>query len=167
MFVTNISNDMAVDIKQLRIGSHVEVNGVRARVIELVEKHLHNQPWAMYAATIGGEYRTCGGPLQDAEPIPITPEMLVELGFVKRNCCDNNKAYYIDATSAGRMENNRLVVPQIELLDYSKIGNPELWEVKILSTDNGFTVENKTTVRFLHKLEAFIYLTLGKELIEE
>lgn len=141
------------------------MNGVRARVIELVEKHQHNQPWAMYAATIDGEYRTCGGFLQDAEPIAIKPELLVELGFVKRNRYDNNKAYFIDATSAERMENNRLVVPQIELLDYSEIGRPELWEVKILTTDKRFTIEHKTTICFLHELENFIYLTLGKELI--
>lgn len=158
---------MTVDIKQLRIGSHVEVNGVRARVIELVEKHLQNQPWAMYAATIDGEYRTCGGFLRDAEPIAITSELLVELGFVKRNRCDNNKTYYIDAASAEQMEKTRLVIPQIELLDYSEIGHPELWEVKILSIDNGFAVDHKTTVRYLHELENFIYLTLGKELIEE
>jgi hypothetical protein len=158
---------MAVDIKQLRIGSHVEVNGVRARVIELVEKHLENQPWAMLGATICGGYQTCGVFLQGAEPISITPELLVELGFVKRNRYDNNKAYYIDAASAERMENNRLVIPQIELLDYSEIGNPELWEVKILSTDKGFTVEHKTTVCFLHEFEAFTYITLGKELIKE
>ena len=143
------------------------MSGVRARVIELVEKHLNNQPWAMYAATIDGEYRTCGGFLQDAEPIAITPELLVELGFVKRNRCDNNKTYYIDAASAERMEDNRLVIPQIELLDYSEIGNPKLWEVKILSTDKGFAVEHKITVRYLHELENFICLTLGKELIEE
>lgn len=75
--------------------------------------------------------------------------------------------YYIDAASAKRMERTRLVVPQIEIQNYSVIGNPELWEIKILSTDNNFAVDNKITVRYLNELEGFVYLTIGKELIDD
>ena len=149
-----------IDIKQLRIGAHVEVNGVRRAVFGLGcgrVSYLPHPTSCVVLSVLASEIN----------PIPITPELLVELGFVKRNRCDNNKTYYIDAASAEQMEKTRLVIPQIELLDYSEIGNPELWEVKILSTDNGFAVEHKITVSFLHNLEAFIFLTLGKELIEE
>lgn len=145
MFVTNISNDMAVDIKQLRIGAHVEVNGVRARVIELVEKHLHNQPWAMYAATIDGEYRTCGGFLQDAEPIPITPELLVELGFEKTPDVNIWRKQYSQSILILRRHNH------------------EQWSCSVWQDGGCRAVMNFCR---LHQFEYIIYLTLGKELIE-
>lgn len=136
---------MAVDIKQLRIGAHVEVNGVRARVIELVEKHLHNEPWAMYAATIDGEYRTCGGFLQDAEPIAITPELLVELGF--------------EIYSGSQIRINE----RMRSVTLSPLDNGE-WHVRHITPTYKW---QSLIVRHLNELENFIYLTLGKELIEE
>ena len=137
---------MAVDIKQLRIGSHVEVNGARARVIELVEKHLQNQPWAMYAATIDGEYRTCGAFLQGAEPIPITPELLVELG------CERTPNVNI-----WRKKHEKSIIIFRRLSDITRY-SCEIWQEGCRAVAN---------FRYLHEAEQLVYLTLGKELIEE
>lgn len=143
---------MAVDIKQLRVGSHVEVNGVRARVIELVEKHLYNLPWAMYAATIDGEYRTCGGFLQNAEPIAITPELLVEFGFVYHKY-DNCKLWEMEFKDGFHSHLN------LEYDDERNCFNLNCWDCKELVVD--------IHCEFLHELENWVYLVYGKALIEE
>lgn len=64
---------MAVDIKQLRVGSHISINGVRVEVESLQ----------------GGDMVGCITPDNDwfateswrFEPIPITSDLLTELGF--------------------------------------------------------------------------------------
>lgn len=64
---------MAVDVKQLRIGSHIAINGKRERVRGLDEDNgLIVRFPAEYVLT------------SEAEPIAITPELLKELGFKYR-----------------------------------------------------------------------------------
>lgn len=72
---------MAVDVKQLRIGSHVELKGKRGRI-------LYVSP--------GGDFMNCGihttddrglsanyhvSGFEQIHPIPLTPALLKELGF--------------------------------------------------------------------------------------
>lgn len=74
---------MAVDIKQLRIGSHVEYEGKRVRIKGLT-------PGCLFDCTIETTDKF-GLPtlyvledgIKDLRPIPITPELLKELGFEK------------------------------------------------------------------------------------
>lgn len=66
---------MAVDIKSLRIGSHVMWNGKRRKVDAITEDsiafRIADTEQKMYdSATI-----------ESVEPIAITPELLTELGF--------------------------------------------------------------------------------------
>lgn len=61
---------MAVDIKTLRIGSHILVNGKRERVRGLDEDN-------GLIIRFPAEYVLAS----EAEPIAITPELLKELGF--------------------------------------------------------------------------------------
>lgn len=61
---------MAVDVKQLRIGSHVLVNNKRERVRGLDEDN-------GLIIRFPAEYVLAS----EVEPIPITPELLKELGF--------------------------------------------------------------------------------------
>lgn len=66
---------MAVDVKQLRIGSHVMWNGKRRKVDAITEDsiafRIADTEQKMYdSATI-----------ESVEPIAITPELLKELGF--------------------------------------------------------------------------------------
>lgn len=150
-----------IDARELRVGNHISVEGERC----YVESIQGNGSLVGYITPQGDWEAT--DPMNDwIEPIPLTAGLLTEIGFVKRTRCDNDKDYYIDAESAGQMERTRLVIPQIEIQNYSEIGNPELWEIKIISTDNTLAVEHKTTVRYLYELENFVYMTLKSELIE-
>lgn len=77
---------MAVDIKTLRIGSHVLVDGVRAEIVGMDMPRPNMLPeWPLIRCkgVVDGETRYCGGnPLSDEiQPIPITAELLAELGF--------------------------------------------------------------------------------------
>ncbi len=77
---------MAVDIRTLRIGSHVLVNSVRATVERLEIRKWQDgiqRPWGFFHGIVNGTYRECGGflDIDNVMPIPITPELLEELGF--------------------------------------------------------------------------------------
>lgn len=61
---------MSVDVKSLRIGSHILVNGKRERVRGLDED-------SGLIIRFPAEYVLAS----EAEPIPITPDLLKELGF--------------------------------------------------------------------------------------
>ena len=63
---------MAVDIKSLRIGSHILVDGKRERVRGLDDG-------VGLLVRFPAEYTLAS----EVEPIPITPELLKELGFVR------------------------------------------------------------------------------------
>lgn len=63
---------MAVDVKTLRIGSHILVNGKRERVRGLDEDN-------GLIIRFPAEYVNAS----EAEPISLTPELLTELGFEK------------------------------------------------------------------------------------
>lgn len=65
---------MAVDVKTLRIGSHILVNGKRERVRGLDEDN-------GLIIRFPAEYVNA----DDVEPIPITAELLAELGFQYRD----------------------------------------------------------------------------------
>lgn len=65
---------MAVDVKQLRIGSHILVNGKRERVRGLDEDN-------GLIVRFPAEYVNAN----EVEPILITPELLAELGFQYRD----------------------------------------------------------------------------------
>ncbi len=100
----------------------------------------------MYAATIDGEYRTCGGSLQDAEPIAIKPELLVELGCERTNC-----------VNIWRKKCEKSIIIFRRLGDITRY-SCEIWQEGCRAVAN---------FRYLHEAEQFIYLTLGKELIEK
>lgn len=70
---------MAVDIKTLRIGSHVEYNGKRVCVDEICTLRSKDEPMRLLVSHNGLIY---GNPsIDETEPIPITPDLLKELGF--------------------------------------------------------------------------------------
>lgn len=62
---------MAVNVKQLRIGSHILVNGKRERVRGLDEDNV-------LIIRFPAEYVM----VNEVEPIPITPALLEELRFI-------------------------------------------------------------------------------------
>lgn len=82
---------MAVDIKMLHIGSHVLMNGVRAKVVRLnTVKYSEVETFHILVRGISpetGAVGECGCFADDkaVQPIPITPELLAELGFQYRD----------------------------------------------------------------------------------
>lgn len=133
---------MAVDIKSLRIGSHVMWNGKRRKVDAITEDsiafRIADTEQKMYdSATI-----------ESVEPIAITPELLTELGFQFRKsaggswCISDKKGGYFYATVCS---DSTCVVTHYP--------------------DFGF--QSRVVCTYLHELEAFAYLIAQTELIPD
>ena len=141
-----------IDPKTLYIGSHVMVDGVRARVIRIDEpKDEHEIPpctLLRFKTLSDGKWYDCGGPADSGkvEPIPITAELLTELGF-----------------ELGNSIWRKMLNPEqcIYLCGDDSLGN---YDVRIHVAPCGFSSFECT---YLHELEAFLYLTTKTELIKE
>lgn len=150
---------MAVDVKTLRIGSHILVNGVRARV-----EQLNTISWGKKSAyhvlvrgvsPDDGVVREVGCFVDDeaVEPIAITPELLNELGF-KYHEYDNGKLW------EWRISDLYKAYGYLEFDEStSTIWRGRLWHMKEIETD--FQVE------YLHELENLFYMFYEKELIPD
>lgn len=133
---------MSVDIKSLRIGSHVMWNGKRRKVDAITEEgiafRIADTERKMYdSATI-----------ESVEPIAITPELLKELGFEFRKsaggswCISDKKGGYFYATVCS---DSTCIVTHYP--------------------DFGF--QSRVVCTYLHELEAFAYLIAKTELIPD
>lgn len=146
---------MAIDIKELHIGAHILADGKRERVRGLDEDN-------GLIIRFPAEYVLAS----DVEPIPITEGLLTELGFEKVTLHTRPKPIiqYIDAESikAQAEDLDARVVPRITI-QYINITNP-YWSVSAYGKN---MEENKAAIRYLHELEAFLYLTTKTELIKE
>lgn len=74
---------MAVDVKTLRIGSHVEYEGKRMVVASVSGKIMNAENLTLIDESTLTLYDKVNG--YDVEPISITPELLAELGFQYRD----------------------------------------------------------------------------------
>lgn len=148
---------MAVDVKTLRIGSHILVDGRRERVRGLDEDN-------GLIVRFPAEYANAN----DVEPISITPELLKELGFEERRreyLYGEPDVWYIDSESAQIEKGNNLVVPTIRVFSLGKAGYADWWEIKVVTGDKPMRSDN-CTVRYLHEAELFLGLH-NVELIKE
>lgn len=141
-----------VDIKNLRIGSHVLVGGVRAKVDGMDMPRPHwtpKYPLIRCKAVVDGETRYCGGnPLsEEIQPIPITSALLEELGFI--NLSDRQRIIYVN----GNEDDN----PWIDFKNLK-----DRWELFVCN--NGW--QGQTVCRYLHEAESFLSLH-NIELIKE
>lgn len=137
---------MAVDIKSLRIGSHILVNGKRERVRGLDEDN-------GLIVRFPAEYVMANM----VEPIAITAELLEELGFKTKNQKYNTKCWRRKEIP---QEGRRL--PSIEFITF--------WLYRDgyckIHYRMDFMDINVIVCRYLHEAEAFLALH-GVELIEE
>ena len=128
---------MAVDIKSLRIGSHILVDGKRERVRGLDEDN-------GLIIRFPEEYVLAS----EVEPIAITLELLKELGFKFRKsaggswCISDKKGGYFYVTVCS---DSTCIVTHYP--------------------DFGF--QSRVVCTYLHELEAFLYLTTQTELIPD
>lgn len=130
---------MAVGIKTLRVGSHILVNGKRERVRGLDED---NGLIVRFPAEYVMAY--------DVEPIPITPELLTELGF--EDC----------AKKRWHTEDWEKRWGKCQYLSFTKLYRGE-WRVHYF---DGAKDRGQTVVRYLHEVELFLALH-NIELIKE
>lgn len=133
---------MAVDIKTLRIGSHILVNGKRERVRGLYDDN-------GLIIRFPAEYVNAN----EVEPIKITPEILTEVGF-KYHEYNNGKLWEWDLPDRykcyGYLEFDE---------DTTTIWQGRLWYQKEYEVD--------LRVEYLHDLENIFYMFYGVELINE
>lgn len=124
-----------IDIKSLRIGSHVEYNGKRVCVDEICTLRSKDAPIHLI---VSRNRLVCGYPsIDEIEPIPITPELLTELGFKsKREGCWQH--WWKDG------------------FDLQHRDESEYWH---FHGDIG--------LEYLHELESLYYMIYGVELIKE
>ena len=129
-----------IDISTLTIGSHVLFNGERVRItvidesgfIPFVKTDVNHYSWLQP---------------KELDPIPITDELLLELGF---RC--KYSSFYKDL-------NSNLC------LSYNSYKAFIVWEVR-----NGEFINDLSSMEnlcYLHELEAFVYLTTKLKLIEK
>ncbi len=138
---------MSVDIKSLRIGSHILVDGKRVRVmaIDALNRMIGINA---YQTDDNGVKHPFGYEIEEVEAIPIIPELLKELGFEFRKstggswCISDKKGGYFYATVCS---DSTCVVTHYP--------------------DFGF--QSRVVCTYLHELEAFAYLISQTELISD
>lgn len=129
---------MAVDIKQLRIGSHVEYEGKRVSVDEIQTVRPEGSSIHLLISHNG---LVCGNPgIDEVEPIQITPELLTELGFE-----DYSKCFYGEWEK--RWDNEKYMC-------FSAISDNR-WRVHYM---DGCMDLGNCVCRYLHEAEAFLAL---------
>lgn len=132
---------MAIDVKTLRIGSHILVNGKRVRVFGIGNNAIFYLP--SIVSSVCKEAK-----IEQIEPIAITPELLKELGFEFRKsaggswCISDKKGGYFYATVCS---DSTCIVTHYP--------------------DFGF--QPRVVCTYLHELEAFTYLISQTELIPD
>lgn len=128
-----------IDIKTLRIGSHILVNGKRERVRGLDEDN-------GLIVRFPAEYVNAN----EVEPMPITFALLKKLGF--ENC--SKKHWHTEDWEKRWGE--------CQYLSFTKLYRGE-WRVHYF---DGAKDRGQTVVRYLHEAEAFLVLH-GVKLIKE
>nr|DAQ74132.1 MAG TPA: hypothetical protein [Caudoviricetes sp.] len=135
-----------VDIKTLRIGSHVLMNGVRAKVMRLnTVKYSETETFHILVRGVSpdtGAVGECGCFADDkaVQPIPITPALLEELGFNKgMSSAIGFDSWYCDMM---RIDNNVMQA-------------------------HPWWFYNQVKLRYLHELESLYYMLRRVELIKE
>lgn len=137
-----------MDIKELRIGNSVLCNGVRAKVIDIHRDILNSQKSSYRVFVEGispetGKLTQVGG--YEFDPIPITEELLKELGFEKSETNQYDWYKHIDDFSI-----------------FIKIFKRGRCRAEVYSE---FSHHGNMVCYNLHELEQFVFMTTKKELI--
>lgn len=146
-----------IDIKTLRINSTVLCDGVRAKVVDLQTCHFGSKT-APHVRVKGispytGEEKVVGG-MTDGNyiaPIPITEELLKELGFEEST--DNIIGVPIFAKT---IDNDFHI-------EVKKFHGYDEWRFHVDDCDRDSV--GSLDLHYLHEAEAFVYLTTKQELI--
>lgn len=132
---------MSIDIKTLRIGAHISIDGKRERVRGLDEDN-------GLIVRFPAEYVNAS----EVEPIKITPQILAEIGF-KYHEYDNGKLWEWDYPDGYKSYG------YLEFDEDSNVWRGRAWNMK--------EVEIEFRVEYLHELESLYYLIYTQELIQD
>lgn len=131
-----------IDIRELRIGSSVLLCGNRVKVTELSQEHI---AVGNYVEREGSKFPIGYTPDQ-IDPIPITEELLTELGFGVTGRYSNEFIHYIDKFG--------LFVKHVNGTNRFRL---------TIEDEDGIAYGN-ILCRYLHELQQFVYLTTKQEL---
>lgn len=126
---------MAVDIKMLRIGSHVQHHGKRKMVFSMGGDTVYLLP--SIVSSVAHVAKT-----DEIHPIPITPDLLKELGFED---CEKKRWHTEDWEKRWG---------DCQYLSFTKLYRGE-WRVHYF---DGAKDRGQTVVRYLHEAEVFLAL---------
>lgn len=127
-----------IDIQSLTIGSHILYKGKRVEVFDI------------NGYAIGHSGDNISHDAEDFDPIPITEELLTELGFRYATPRYPDKRYYKE------LDNKFYIIYNLE----SNMANIGQNDTLPYLHDWGFVF-----AEYLHTLEAFVYLTTKQRLI--
>lgn len=139
---------MRIDVKTLRIRSHVEYDGKQMVVASVSNKPMNCENLILIEPSTLTLYKNVNS--YDVEPISITPELLKELGF--EDC----------AKKRWHTEDWEKRWGECQYLSFTKLYRGE-WRVHYF---DGAKDRGQTVVRYLHEAEAFLALH-GVELIKQ
>lgn len=139
-----------IDVKELRIGSHFHIGGLRRRVIGI-----NGNTGRLVGRMRDKEGKVCDDVYRAEyiEPIPITEELLRELGFVYHEY-DNAKLWEMGYPDGYK---SHYFLEREEDCTYR--WNLHLWDAK--------ETEVNTFVSGLHELENWVFLVYERELIKD
>ena len=133
-----------IDIRELRIGNHVLYDGKRVKIDQISQ-----------FGNIGLVDITCTlvSP-KDLSPIPITEELLKELGFEEEKEPEEGWDYGIEKVFSKEYDAPlECEYPFVSVAQYQR----GLYHLQVEGTT--------AYVRYLHELQGYVYLTTKKELI--
>lgn len=133
---------MAIDPKELRIGSHVEYKGERWEVAYITPKTK-----VLYYALFQKNRPLLEVFPLEVNPIPITAELLEELGFEK-----------------ARFKSYRRDLGELHPFMHFHYIADGCWRMEVSDDTRNY---GNIVCKYLHQVEAFLYLTTKQELIND
>lgn len=146
-----------IDIRELRINTSVLLDGKRVKITELAKvglvygvKFADNETWY---------------DLSEIQPIPLTPELVKELGFFESEMAKDSPTLhgiYIDPYMVKLAKESKGDFPKIPTDELF-----QLWHVKLPNKYGEWKIfanKGEVYVSYLHELENMYYYLTGREL---
>lgn len=128
---------MSINVKKLIIGSHVEYEDRRMVVASVSNKLMNCENLILIDQSTLTLYKNVNG--YDVNPVPITSELLSELGFINTSC--SRRIVY---TKGSEYEDSWIEFRNLK----------DRWEI-FVSTNNW---DGRAVCLYLHEAEAFLGL---------
>lgn len=131
-----------IDVKELHVGAHVVFDGMQCRV-EYIGRII------ISVITPNGDWIPVNVNDDRLQPIPITRDLLDELGFKGRF----RKYFDYDLND-----------DEFQEIEFCRIRETEWWRVNVYDVGKNW---GNLVCRYLHQAEFFVSMTIGKNLIND